>query len=811
MKHDQLRKLREMSRDELRARSRALITQWCEKASYRFGMNRDPDVDLAPEARDATFNDPWMDQHEQRAFVDELRANHQAYVDEIIKAADAICRHEFSLFGTVVRYGETVAWQADPLSGHPWPSDFHTRVRIFDGNSGNGDVKYVWELNRHQFLPVLGKAYRLTGAEKYASAGLALIDSWVDTNPCKVGINWTSALEVAIRSLSWCWACALFEGSESLTPARRRRILGSLSEHGRYIERHLSFYFSPYNHLIGEATALFVMGALLPWLRPAARWRDRGWAILEEEMPRQYHEDGGSVEQATGYHHFTLGFHLQALLLRRRMGSKVGRRMWTDLEKAIEFSMHMMRPDGSMPMIGDADEGKAISLVQPDLWDFRVFLALGAVLFGRGDFKKMGGRLTPEAAWLVGTGGWVAHNAVREKVPQETSKALPNSGYYIMRTGWDPQAHYLGFDCGEIAAGLSTDETPSAAHGHADTLSIEVSAFGEPLLVDPGFCTYNGSLDWHRYFRETEAHNTVVVDGRSQAEFRGRLKWSHAPRAEAHEWITLGALDYADGSHFGYQRLPAPVTHRRTVVFLKPHYWVVRDELLGEGTHALDRCFHFATADVVREEASSSVQTRLPDGPNLAVVPVERDGVAVELTRGGPFPASGWLAVGYERKVQAAVVKYRTTSLLPCVLHTLLAPFRGDPPGVRVIVLPIESDAGSPLDRAFEVSRPGGRDVWAFSSGRTARFHEECVTDARVTCVHLDDEGHVTGLAFVSGSKVEINGEPLLSLDRRVRAATLSVVNGHHVIELSEPAKVLASMPVPLFLGLRQRAVGLTG
>jgi hypothetical protein len=794
-----------MSPDELRARSRALLTKYSEEASYRLGLDPNPENDLTAESGTATFQDPWTAQDGQRAVVEELRANHQDYVDATIEAADALCRHEFALFGTVVRFGEIVPWQADPVSGKPWPVDFHTRVRIFDGNSGHGDVKYVWELNRHQFLPILGKAYRLTNDEKYASAGLALIDSWIDANPCNVGINWTSALEVAVRSLSWCWACALFEGSPSFTPALRRRILGSLSQHGRYIERHLSFYFSPYNHLIGEATALFVIGSLVPSLRRAAHWRDRGWAILEAEMPKQYHEDGGTVEQATGYHHFTLGFHLHAILVRRRTGGESGGRMWSDMEKAIEFSMHMMRPDGSMPMIGDADEGRAIALAQPDLWDFRIFLAMGAALFGRGDFKELGGGLPPEALWLVGTTGLAAHEAIGGCVPGTTSKDLSKTGYYVMRSGWDRQAHYLGFDCGELAAGVSTYDTPSAAHGHADTLSIEVSAFGEPLLVDPGFWTYNGDLEWHRYFRETDAHNTVVVDGRSQAEFRGRLKWSHAPRAQAHDWITLGALDYAEGSHSGYQRLPSPVTHRRIIVFLKPYYWVVRDELIGTGEHALERLFHFATAEVRRDKASRAVLTRLANRPNLAVVPVERGG-ELELTRGGSSPSSGWLATGYEQKTQAAVARYRTTSSLPSALHTLLVPFRGDAPWVSATMRPIGSDAGSPLDRAFEVLRPGGRDVWAFSSGdgHPRRFHDDCITDARSACIRLNDEGQILGCVMVHGSKLEANGQTLFALDRQVRAATLSIVDGRPSIELSEPANFLPSMLVVSERGARK-------
>src|SRR6185312_9138655 len=110
--------------------------------------------------------------------------------------------------------------------------------------------------------------------------------------------------------------------------------------------------------------------------------------------------------------------------------------------------------------------------------------------------------------------------------------------------------------------------------------------------------------------------------------------------------------------------------------FLKPHYWVIRDELIGDGEHALDRCFHFATADVIRDAASGAAQTQLSDGrPNLAVVPIERSGVTLELSRGGPASAGGWLAVGYEQKRQAAMAKFRTTSPLPCALHTVLLPF----------------------------------------------------------------------------------------------------------------------------------------
>lgn len=151
------------------------------------------------------------------------------------------------------------------------------------------------------------------------------------------------------------------------------------------------------------------------------------------------------------------------------------------------------------------------------------------------------------------------------------------------------------------------------------------------------------------------------------------------------------------------------------------------------------------------------------------------------------------MAVGYERTVQGAVAKYRQTSVLPCALHTVLLPFRGSSPWVRIAVRPIESASGSSLDRAFEVFRPDGRDLWVFSSGGRTRFHDGWTTDARVTCVRLDENGHVVGCILVSGSTVEVNGEPLIALDRPVRAATLSLMAGTPALETSEPASILAS------------------
>jgi hypothetical protein len=777
---------------EIVFRSGAVVSRWIEEGCFNLGFNSQSHLD------EITAESTLFDSFSMRPDVDastlcELQAKYPNYVRDIQRIADMACSREFELLGVPVRYGTKILWCSDPVSSKKWPMKFHRRIKIFAGDTGSGDIKYVWELNRHQFLVTLAKAYHLTGDERYARIGVELLEDWINENPYNTGVNWTSGLEVAIRSLSWCQAYTLLENTAYFSLERRQNFLRSLCQHAHYINKNLSFFFSPYNHLIGEATALFVVGHVLYRFKQARRWRDKGWAILEKEQSIQFHPDGGSVEQATGYHHFTLGFYLQAILLRRRLGETVPSTMWSLLEKAFDFSMHMTRPDGLVPMVGDGDEGKALDLLQTSVWDFKTFLAIGAVLFERKDFKSVAGPFPPDAVWLLGRIGWKRYEALQQVKPAENSRIFPKSGYCIMRTGWEHQSHYLSFDCGEIAAGISPGNIPSAAHGHADALSIEVSAYGVPMLVDPGFYTYNGPEKWHRYFRETKAHNTVVVDGCSQAEYRGRLKWSCAPEVRLENYMLSTAFDYVEASHNGYCRLSQPVVHRRAVVFLKPDYWLIHDELWGEGEHQIDRYFHFTAKEIVRQRDGTAIHAGSPNGGNLAVISVERKGIAVQSNLGGNEPEDGWLAMSYGKKMQAPVVRCSTRATLPIALNTLLLPFRNGTPEVRVDPVQL-SGSGLVRDQRLIIEIDGKKDVLFFSSGnqdRAVKFHSNgWLTDGRLSCIRFDTAGKMVSCALLSGSILVVDDSVLLQAQHKVPFAALSFQSGRAVIEKAKGAEV---------------------
>jgi hypothetical protein len=580
-----------------------------------------------------------------------------------------------------------------------------------------------------------------------------MVDSWIDANPYQIGVNWTSALEVAVRAISWCWTFSMLRSADQVAPLRSK-IIDSLGQHAAYLAEHPSFYVSPYNHVIGEAAALFILGAAMPFARDALLWRERGWSILTAEIDRQFHPDGGSVEQATGYHHFTLGFYLQAVLARQRLENIVSPGVWSHLERAVEFAANLTRPDGTTPMIGDADEGRPFDLMQPDLWDYRPYLAIGAVVFERRDLKQIAGDFPPDAAWLVGLSGWNHYDRLKPGPPEALSKAMPASGYYVMRTGWGSAGHMAIFDCGEIAAGVPADAVSSAAHGHADALSVELAAYGTPLVIDPGSYTYNGAADWHRYFRETAAHNTVVVDGESQAEFAGRLRWARAPTVTGEKWLTTELLDYVAGSHDGYTRLPQPVIHRRSLLFLKADYWIIRDELTGEGEHTLDRFFHFPPGELERLRRQAAVHARTERGAGATFRAFEPD-AEFEIVAGGDGPEGGWIAPGYERRLSAPVLRIRVRARLPVALFTVIAPFRWVPHDLAIRALPIEATDVGPLDTAFEIAMKRRRDAWLFSaSPRPVRFGAWSA-DARVAWVSVNSSGRAHACALVDGRGLE--------------------------------------------------------
>jgi hypothetical protein len=608
----------------------------------------------------------------------------------------------------------------------------------------------VWELSRHQFLIDLGKASFLFQDPRYSAALLNLVLSWIRENPYGIGVNWASPLEPAFRVLSWLPAYHYSLDTPALAPDAHSAWLAGFHDHGRFLHRHLEYYSSPFNHLIGEAAALYMLGVLFPEFREASEWRRRGRRVLESRLDQQFYTDGGGSEQATFYHHATLGFYILAALVGRANGEEFPAPVWQTIERAIEFSMYLVQPDGRVPAIGDADDGKPIRFEHRPFWDFRPFQAIGAVLFNRPDFKYVAGGFHEDALWLLGSAGREQFERMASEVPRQTSRAFRPSGYFILRSDWSRTADYVCFDCGEQGSGARNDDVPDALHGHADCLAVSIFLGGDPLFVDSGFFCYNGPDDWQNHFRKTAAHNTARIDGRDQSRHLGKMAWSHTPRFSQEHFVADGAGSRVTGSHDGYARGPRGVLHRRTVWARPAGYVVIYDEFVGAGDHALELNFQLPPGTAARiDGAALLVPGRFRVVWHAAVR------LDASLSEGGAEPHEGWVAcsLGVRRPAPRLSVAGRFRQPSTGTL-TICADVRR----VGEVLLPlVVKNAETGRFLAVSLSTADGEDLIVGVEGPALRA-TGLETDARVV-ICSTPKGGETAIAAVGESYLRMEPE----------------------------------------------------
>ena len=686
-----IRRLARAGADELICRGRQEAAKLLERTGVVTRAGLGPDHGMTLERFRALtprhFFDGAVSDRTPRLLIDRM----PGAVDEIVKVAEAACQGRFDLLGYEgLSFGDPVDWRLDPVSGRRAPRTHWSLVNPLDRNSV-GDSKVVWELNRHQWMVQLGQAYRLTGELRYARAFTRYVEQWLDANPPGIGINWASSLEVSFRLIAWCWALVLIRGALVLSSALFDRIVRSIWDHAAHVERYLSYYFSPNTHLTGEALGLVYAGLIFPDLPRADHWRELGTRILMDQSARHILSDGVYFELSTGYQRYTLEFYLHLLILARRNGRPIPASVLERVAGMLDFVLALRCPDGSMPQIGDADGGTLLPLAPRAQDDFRGVLATAAAFFGRADSAWAAGGAAPEVLWLLGPSGLDAFDALQPAPPAgPPSRHFAAGGYAVMRSGWGPNDHQLIFDVGPLGCPVT------GGHGHADLLSVQCAVFGEPYLVDSGTYCYAGDPASRDYFRSTAAHSAVVVDGESQAAPVGPFRWAKRPGARLLEWRSALDLDFAEAHHRAYAELPGGgAIHRRRVLFVKGRYWVVVDDLEGDGEHQVDLQFQFAPLEV-QVDPTLWACARGRRGSELLVRPFANVSLKAVLHTGELEPLRGWVSPIYGRREPAPLLVYSTVTSLPLRVATLLLPSAG-PRAAMPSVSAVNDASGAPV------------------------------------------------------------------------------------------------------------------
>ena len=239
-----------------------------------------------------------------------------------------------------------------------WPRDYCFDIP-FRHARDIGDVKYVWQMNRLQFLPPLAALARRRGDQTVRDWCLACMESWIDANPPFLGVNWLSGIELACRATSLVLALSLL-GPETVPAALSDKLRAVFNAHAVWLDRYPSLYSSANNHLIAEAAALYILGVTMRELPGAARYRDNGFGTLVREADKQILADGVGAEQSPTYTAFTLEWYLLALAVASMFGEAFPAPLTERLHRAAEHLRWLTDSEGAQPRIGDDDEGRVI-------------------------------------------------------------------------------------------------------------------------------------------------------------------------------------------------------------------------------------------------------------------------------------------------------------------------------------------------------------------------------------------------------------------------------------------------------------------
>lgn len=466
--------------------------------------------------------------------------------DSLTRRADRVLQGDLPGFGGLW-WAFDGDWNRDPRSGRRFPVVRGDRVPYRDPGE-HGDIRALWEVQRHHHLAWLAQAWASTERTVYLDGLGEQLRAFLDQCPFPCGSAWTSALESAVRLANWsvAWQLAAEALPADLRDRWRRAALQALE----LVRANRSEGSSSNNHLVGELGGLVVGGVTWEPSRVAADLDRLGAQLLRQIAP-----DGSSREGSPGYLGFVVTWGLIAGAAGATLRTSFSSAAWARLAAAGAY-LRATAAGGDVPALGDADDGQVLQLGSRRLDPARVGRLTLAVLSEDSDDDD-------EACW------WASGCPV---TPSPSARTwFEDAGEAWLRGEGPFRVLLRGGQIGEGALG---------GHGHLDALSVLAWVAGEPLLVDRGTGSYLAAPEWRAHFRGSSAHSTVTIDGRGSSEASGAFQWGRRARVEVRTMDGGGVV----GRHDGFEGLKDPVTHERRV-FLDGDSLTVDDTFRCRGEH----------------------------------------------------------------------------------------------------------------------------------------------------------------------------------------------------------------------------------
>lgn len=301
--------------------------------------------------------------------AESLRAVPERWKTAARDEAERFLSGRFSIFALDdVYFGAKVDWNRDYSSEKSAPTGVYApKINVADEKK-IGDVKYIWEPARLQFLPRLAQHWLYSGASdaRIPTAVVATVRDFVESNPPLRSIHWASPMEVALQLISLTLTFQLLrsrpEANAALTPDFTELLTKAVAARLDFVRRRYSAFSSAGNHLIAEAAGAYFAASYWSTLKIAESTKRRAKTILVREINLQTFPDGVCREQSVAYSFFVRDLATLAGLAGEAAGDAFPDAYWERLDRIADFLDAISDRAGNWPNVGDEDGGRAFRL-----------------------------------------------------------------------------------------------------------------------------------------------------------------------------------------------------------------------------------------------------------------------------------------------------------------------------------------------------------------------------------------------------------------------------------------------------------------
>ncbi len=542
-------------------------------------------------------------------------------------------------------------WRKDVSTGIISPIAYYGRITKQDYEK-NGDVKFVSEISRMEFLPFLAFKYVECEEELYLARIEEILKDWSKQNPYLYSINWTSGIEVGIRTVNLIYTHHILNHFQVLSTETNRLIVEIVSESYRFLKNHLSLFSSANNHLMAELMGLIVIGSYFKLSeKEFAKWKN----MFFEQIEEQINDDGVNMELCTRYHAEVCDQILIGLTFLKNAHHTIPEQIWQKLESTFQFTQHVDY-FGNEAIFGDNDEGSVINPFFHDHFSlYKSQLQTSNFLF---QTKYKSNEQVDFRNYLI----FGSEFSVEPHDLPEKDKLFKYSGYCFL---YDHNSRAkLSFDCGPIG------DDVSAAHGHSDIFHFNLEVGGIPFLVDSGTYQYHSKHEhWRDYFKGVTAHNTISINNKNHALNNGRMSWINRPKTKVID-ISLNKTESicrATTNAFEADK----VVLTREIIFNKDQNKIlVKDFVDTESTCTYELFFylHFHPNTLIDKKGT--------------LINLERENRQIRITNnhfenarlisGQEFPPLGWFSKEFNRKEETNSLKFFIHGQGKCEIETTI-------------------------------------------------------------------------------------------------------------------------------------------